>query len=117
MKKEFSAKLNELEEQYTSLKEDLEHSARLDQDELRESTQQEIGSLRNEKSLLEAEVSALKQKLFSDSNDSDDITKQLEDIVAKTTELTTQLDQYRDRIKSKGTLKTQKLTMFFQTKK
>lgn len=36
MKKEFSSKLNELEEQYTSLKEDLEHSARLDRDELRE---------------------------------------------------------------------------------
>lgn len=36
MKKEFTIKLNELEEQYNSLKEDLQHTARLDKDELRE---------------------------------------------------------------------------------
>ena len=36
MKKEFAGKLNELEEQYTTLKEELEHSAKLDKDELRE---------------------------------------------------------------------------------
>ena len=34
MKKEFSIKLNELEEQYNALKEDLEHSAQADKDEL-----------------------------------------------------------------------------------
>lgn len=36
MKKEFSTKLNELEEQYTALKEELEHTAKLDKDEIRE---------------------------------------------------------------------------------
>ncbi|VDP03695.1 unnamed protein product [Heligmosomoides polygyrus] len=102
MKKEFSSKLNELEEQYTSLKEDLEHSARLDRDELRESTQHEIRTLRTEKALLEAEVSALKQK-FLENNDSDDqMAEQLNIIVGKTAGLTKTLEEYRERINSKG---------------
>ncbi|VDL82000.1 unnamed protein product [Nippostrongylus brasiliensis] len=102
MKKEFSSKLNELEEQYTSLKEDLEHSARLDRDELRESTQHEIHALKTERALLKAEVSALKQKFLENNDSTDEKTDQLSTIVRETTELTKTLEEYRERISSKG---------------
>ncbi|KIH56578.1 M protein repeat protein [Ancylostoma duodenale] len=101
MKKEFSSKLNELEEQYTSLKEDLEHSARLDRDELREATQHEIQTLRTEKTLLEAEVTALKQKFLDGGESEDQITEQLNVIVKETADLTRTLEEYRQRINSK----------------
>ncbi|WKY15879.1 hypothetical protein Q1695_000955 [Nippostrongylus brasiliensis] len=101
MKKEFSSKLNELEEQYTSLKEDLEHSARLDRDELRESTQHEIHALKTERALLKAEVSALKQKFLENNDSTDEKTDQLSTIVRETTELTKTLEEYRERISSK----------------
>ncbi|KAK6766255.1 hypothetical protein RB195_025885 [Necator americanus] len=101
MKKEFSSKLNELEEQYTSLKEDLEHSARLDRDELREATQHEIQTLRTEKTLLEAEVTALKQKFLDGNETEDQLTEQLNVIVNETAGLTRTLEEYRQRINSK----------------
>ncbi|KAJ1362554.1 hypothetical protein KIN20_022149 [Parelaphostrongylus tenuis] len=101
MKKEFSSKLNELEEQYTSLKEDLEHSAKLDRDELRESTQHEIQTLRTEKTLLETEVSALKEKFLEESHSEDKIAEQLSVVVSETTKLTKTLEDYRQRINSK----------------
>ncbi|PIO66080.1 hypothetical protein TELCIR_12222 [Teladorsagia circumcincta] len=101
MKKEFSSKLNELEEQYTSLKDDLEHSARLDRDELRELTQHEISALRTEKTLLEAEVTALKQKFLDDNDSEDQVAQQLSIMVTETAGLTRILDEYRERISSK----------------
>lgn len=100
MKKEFSCKLNELEEQYTSLKEELEESARLDKDELRESAQIEIQALRTEKSILSAEIRVLTQKI--EDEEQDDITEQLAKIVEDTTQLTRTLEEYRERITGKG---------------
>ncbi|CAI2357008.1 unnamed protein product [Caenorhabditis sp. 36 PRJEB53466] len=99
MKKEFSCKLNELEEQYTSLKEELEESARLDKDELRESSQIEIQALRTEKSILSAEIRVLTQKI--EDEEQDDITEQLAKIVEDTTQLTRTLEEYRERITGK----------------
>uniref|UniRef100_A0A8R1I6P5 FAM184 domain-containing protein n=1 Tax=Caenorhabditis japonica TaxID=281687 RepID=A0A8R1I6P5_CAEJA len=99
MKKEFSCKLNELEEQYTSLKEELEESARLDKDELRESSQIEIQALRTEKSILAAEIRVLTQKI--EDEEQDDITEQLAKIVEDTTQLTRTLEEYRERITGK----------------
>ncbi|KAK5967231.1 M protein repeat protein [Trichostrongylus colubriformis] len=101
MKKEFSSKLNELEEQYTCLKEDLEHSAKLDRNELRESTQYEISTLQTEKALLEAEVKALKQKFLDDRDSEDQVAQQLSIMVTETAGLTRILDEYRERIHSK----------------
>lgn len=99
MKKEFSCKLNELEEQYTSLKEELEESARLDKDELRESSQIEIQALRTEKSILAAEIRVLTQKI--EDEEQDDITEQLAKIVEDTSQLTRTLEEYRERITGK----------------
>ncbi|VDM54046.1 unnamed protein product [Angiostrongylus costaricensis] len=101
MKKEFSTKLNELEEQYTSLKEDLEHSAKLDRDELRESTQHEIQTLRSEKTLLEAEISALKEKFLDECHSEDKVVEQLSVVFSETAKLTKTLEDYRERINSK----------------
>lgn len=99
MKKEFSCKLNELEEQYTSLKEELEESARLDKDELRESSQIEIQALRTEKSILAAEIRVLTQKI--EDEEQDDVTEQLAKIVEDTSQLTRTLEEYRERITGK----------------
>nr|Q11102.1 RecName: Full=Putative protein tag-278 [Caenorhabditis elegans] len=99
MKKEFSCKLNELEEQYTSLKEELEESARLDKDELREASEIEIQALRTEKSILAAEIRVLTQKI--EDEEQDDITEQLAKIVEDTSQLTRTLEEYRERITGK----------------
>ncbi|KAK0397496.1 hypothetical protein QR680_002147 [Steinernema hermaphroditum] len=59
MKKEFTSKLNELEEQYTNLKEQLEQSAKDDTQEMKH----ELSALKNENANLIDEVAELKSKL------------------------------------------------------
>ncbi|VDK17305.1 unnamed protein product [Anisakis simplex] len=70
MKKEFSAKLNELEEQYNGLKEQLESNAQRDKQELEGKTEEQISSLQSENSVLVVELNALKSKLKA-VNDND----------------------------------------------
>ncbi|KAF8354734.1 tag-278, partial [Pristionchus pacificus] len=101
MKKEFTIKLNELEEQYNSLKEDLQHTARLDKDELRESTEQELEALRVEKTALVAQVSALKAQFGDEKEEPEQMETRLAEILKQTDSLSECLQTQRERIASK----------------
>ncbi|CAJ0933003.1 unnamed protein product, partial [Mesorhabditis belari] len=100
MKKEFSTKLNELEEQYNALKEDLEHSARADRDELREATAREMDSLRAERDLLESQFEALKEQIDGE-NAENSVDPKLQKILDDASALREQIDAYRKRIIAK----------------
>ncbi|KHN84403.1 Uncharacterized protein Tcan_08401 [Toxocara canis] len=104
MKKEFSAKLNELEEQYNNLKEQLEQNAKRDKEELQDKTEQQISSLRTENSILTTELNALKSKLKAITEDEsganaadDDLSK----LIDKTDELKAELEKSKQNVLEK----------------
>uniref|UniRef100_F1KRI0 Tag-278 n=1 Tax=Ascaris suum TaxID=6253 RepID=F1KRI0_ASCSU len=97
MKKEFSAKLNELEEQYNALKEQLEQNAQRDKEELQGKTEQQISSLRSQNSILIVELNALKSKLNDRIDEGDDLPK----LIDKMEELKADLEKSKERILEK----------------
>ncbi|VDM96997.1 unnamed protein product [Thelazia callipaeda] len=89
MKKEFSSKLNELESQYSSLRDHLEH-------EVKRSEEQEVSNLKHENRLLTTEVHELKRRLellMECSEDGGDET------VQKIRQLFDESDQLKNEVK------------------
>lgn len=100
MKKEFTTKLNELEDQYNSLKDQFGNVPQYDRDEVHERLQSEIETLQNDNISLTSEIMTLKAQLQDGSAQAKDRTEQ-----ESFTLLTDRIEELRNDLgKSKKTI-------------
>uniref|UniRef100_A0A1I7VEM9 Trichohyalin n=1 Tax=Loa loa TaxID=7209 RepID=A0A1I7VEM9_LOALO len=98
MKKEFSSKLNELESQYNSLKDHLEHGTK-------RNVEQEISDVKEENRALLNEVDALKHKLdlLVDSNDDggSGTVRKIKQLIDESDEMKKEVERYKELLNQK----------------
>ncbi|KAL3981421.1 hypothetical protein ACH3XW_43025 [Acanthocheilonema viteae] len=98
MKKEFSSKLNELESQYNSLKDHLEHNTK-------RNVEQEISDVKEENRSLLTEVDALKYKLdllmeSSDDNNNGTVRK-IKQLIDESDQMKKEVEKYKELLNKK----------------
>lgn len=108
MKKEFSSKLNELESQYNSLKDHLEHSTK-------RNVEQEILDVKEENRALLTKVDTLKYKLdlLLESNDDSDsgTIRKIKQLIDESDQMKDEVEKYKELLNKKE-LEIKKLEQF-----
>ncbi|KAK6109596.1 hypothetical protein QQG55_36625 [Brugia pahangi] len=108
MKKEFTSKLNELESQYNSLKDHLEHSTK-------RNVEQEILDVKEENRALLTEVDTLKYKLdlLLESNDDSDsgTIRKIKQLIDESDQMKNEVEKYKELLNKKE-LEIKKLEQF-----
>uniref|UniRef100_A0A0R3RI27 FAM184 domain-containing protein n=1 Tax=Elaeophora elaphi TaxID=1147741 RepID=A0A0R3RI27_9BILA len=107
MKKEFSSKLNELESQYNSLKDHLEHNTK-------RNVEQEICDVKEENRSLLTEVDALKHKLdlLVESNDDNNGTvRKIKQLIDESDQMKKEVEKYKELLNKKE-MEIKKLEQF-----
>ncbi|VDO28368.1 unnamed protein product [Onchocerca flexuosa] len=108
MKKEFSSKLNELESQYNSLKDHLEHNTK-------RNVKQEISDVKEENRALVTEVNALKRKLDLLVESSDDsncgTVRKIKQLIDESDQMKKEVEKYKEILNEKE-IEMKKLEQF-----
>ncbi|VDK79170.1 unnamed protein product [Onchocerca ochengi] len=108
MKKEFSSKLNELESQYNSLKDHLEHNSK-------RNVKQEISDVKEENRALLTEVDALKRKLDLLVESSDDsncgTVRKIKQLIDESDQMKKEVEKYKEILNEKE-IEMKKLEQF-----
>ncbi|CAG9536950.1 unnamed protein product [Cercopithifilaria johnstoni] len=100
MKKEFSSKLNELESQYNSLKDHLEHNTK-------RNVEQEISDVKEENRSLLTEVDTLKHELdlLVESNDDNNngTVRKIKQLIDESDQMKKEVEKYKELLNKKET--------------